>query len=373
VQVGVKVDDIYWLDKNQIELKMMVPDFFRIVPLLRKYRVRFRILEKKGVPFFLQKLRKRKMLYFGSIFFVLCLFALSSFIWQIDIEGTNEIPIPQVQMILKEEGIYLGQIKYRLPSYKRLQERLRERIPQAAWVGFRLEGTRAIVTIVTKKKVERNHEDVKSTGPVDLVANKHAMIVDMRVERGKPMVEIHDIVKKGQLLVSGKYGDPEQPETEKFIGAKGKVIGEVWYHSEVSLPLLEQKKEYTGLRDQVTHFFVGTKTLRNPFQRAPRFHQYETIETIRSFFLGGIKLPFGLVDEERLEMRFIKHRRSLAEAVELAKQRAREELRLKLGLDGRILEEKVLHQRVDNGKVYLKMHFDVLENIAVSQPILQGE
>jgi similar to stage IV sporulation protein len=28
---------------------------------------------------------------------------------------------------------------------------------------------------------------------------------------------------------------------------------------------------------------------------------------------------------------------------------------------------------VESGKVYLKVHFDAIENIALSQPILQGE
>ena len=43
----------------------------------------------------------------------------------------------------------------------------------------------------------------------------------------------------------------------------------------------------------------------------------------------------------------------------------REALKQTLGEDGKIFYEKVLHQRVDNGKVYLKIHFDAVENIAV--------
>jgi similar to stage IV sporulation protein len=37
------------------------------------------------------------------------------------------------------------------------------------------------------------------------------------------------------------------------------------------------------------------------------------------------------------------------------------------------LGQKVLQKRQENGKVYLKVHFDVIENIAKIQPILQGE
>lgn len=61
------------------------------------------------------------------------------------------------------------------------------------------------------------------------------------------------------------------------------------------------------------------------------------------------------------------------EAVRLGMERARADLLARLGQEGRVLEEKVLHERLDNGKVYLKIHFNAVENIAVPQPILQGE
>ncbi|SFJ08904.1 sporulation protein YqfD [Thermoflavimicrobium dichotomicum] len=373
IEHGVKAEDIYWVDKDRVELTLALPDFFRIIPFLRQYRIRIKILEKKGLPFLLQKIKRRKFFHIGFIFFIFILFAMSSFIWHIDIEGAEDFPTEHIRSILAEEGVFVGQFKYRLPNDRHLQERLLERLPEASWIGVRIEGTRAVITVVNKKKVDHLKKEQEEKGPVDLVSNKHAMIVDMQVERGRPVVDIYDVVQKGQLLVSGEYGNPEQPDTGKIVGAKGKVIGEVWYESEVTLPLIEERKEYTGQRDKVTHFFIGSKIFRNPFHRAMPLKRYETIQSMRSLYLGNWKLPFGLVDEERLEMRSVQYHRPLKEAIQLAIQRAKEELSINLGSEGRILTEKVLHQRIDNGKVYLKIHFDVLENIAVSQPILQGE
>jgi similar to stage IV sporulation protein len=197
--------------------------------------------------------------------------------------------------------------------------------------------------------------------------------VDMQIQRGRPVVGLNEVVQKGDLLVSGKYGDPLQETDDQIVGAKGKVLGEVWYESEVTVPLQVHRKEYTGRRDKHTHFFIGTKVLRNPFRKSLDLKQYETTQITRSFYVGNWKMPFGLVDEERLEMNFLQYRRTLSEAIQLAKLSAKEEMMTYLGSDGKIVNEKVLHQRVDNGKVYLKIHFDVVENIAVSQPILQGE
>ena len=63
------------------------------------------------------------------------------------------------------------------------------------------------------------------------------------VEVGKPVVLKNDHVEKGQLLVSGIYGNEESPT---IVSAKGIVYGETWYTSEVNVPLKTQFQVYTG-------------------------------------------------------------------------------------------------------------------------------
>lgn len=50
-------------------------------------------------------------------------------------------------------------------------------------------------------------------------------------------------------------------------------------------------------------------------------------------------------------------------------EQARSELLLKLGKDAKIMSEKVLHERMENGKVKMNIIFTVEENIARVQPI----
>ena len=52
---------------------------------------------------------------------------------------------------------------------------------------------------------------------------------------------------------------------------------------------------------------------------------------------------------------------------------AREDIKSRLDEDASIKGEKVLHQSIDNGKVKLSVHFQIIENIAQGQPIIQGE
>ena len=60
----------------------------------------------------------------------------------------------------------------------------------------------------------------------------------------------------------------------------------------------------------------------------------------------------------------------MEEALQAAKQAAREDVLRQAGKDAVIQDEKVLHVKRENGKVYLSIHFSVIEDIAVEQPIL---
>lgn len=339
-----------------------------------------RIQRKWGLPFWLYQIKLQKFFYAGVLIFFVLLFALSSFVWRVDIKGINQVPEDVVRTILKQEGVYQGQLKAKLPDTERLKERLLARIPESSWVGLQVSGTRILVTIVEKKQVEKMQDELPSYGPVHLVAKKGAMITDLNVEKGNPLVGVNDVVEKGETLVSGIYGESTEPSAEKkspapsrkVVGAKGKVYGEVWYDAEIEVPLLQQKKVLTGVRDKSSLPYIGKWIMRMPFQQ-PAFTKFERVQHVKPVRFGTWQLPIGWIDEEYFQMKHMNVRLPTQTASKLGIQQAKAELQRTLGEDGKILTQKVLHQRVENGKVYLKIHFDVVENIAVPKPILQGE
>lgn len=365
----LNLSHIQWMDHNEIQLTIPPEDFYRLKPLLRQTNTRVRILHKKGLPFLLNRIRKRRFFAWGILLFFILVLSLTSVIWSVDVEGNEKIPDTEIRHILREQGVFTGQLKFRIPSSEEIQYRLTEKLPHASWVGFRIEGTRAIVTIAEKKRVEQK-EDKEEKGPVDFIASKDAVIYDMSIKRGRAVVEIHDVVKKGQMLVSGKYGEPD---SEKIVGAKGQVLGQVWYESEVTVPLYQKRKVYTGIRETAYFPYLASRMIRFPFLYSDSFSRYETIRRVHSIQLQSYKLPFGWVKEERLEMKWVKQKLTEKEAIMIGVERAKEDLSAQLGEQGRILGEKVLHPRVDNGKVVMKIHFDAVEDIANPQPILQGE
>lgn len=65
----------------------------------------------------------------------------------------------------------------------------------------------------------------------------------MFVEKGEPLVTVNQHVEKGQMLVSGLIGSEEEKQK---VGAKGKIYGETWYKSKVTVPLETSFDVFTG-------------------------------------------------------------------------------------------------------------------------------
>jgi similar to stage IV sporulation protein len=371
VQAKVVLRDVHWINKELVHITVSITDLHTVRKAMQKQRVRGRIVKKSGLYFWCKKIKKRKFFVVGFAFFLCLLFFFSSFVWHVDIEGEKQIPEKDIRAILHKEGIYPGQLKVSLPASDVLQRKLLKQIPHVSWVGVRIEGTRVIVTVAEKKRIDTINEKKLIRRPVHLIAKKNAFIVDVRVSHGHPVVQVNDMVKKGQLLVSGTYG--ETPDSGKIVGAQGIVLGEVWYESEVVVPLTKVQKEYTGDRQRYTWPFLGSFVWSNPFHSPKPYAQFEQTRRIVAVQLGKYKLPFGIVHDDYWAVRQVKQQLKPIEAIALGRKQARMEMIQTIGEEGRILTEKILHQRVDNGKVYLKIHFDVVENISQEKPILQGD
>lgn len=368
----LQLRSITWVGPEKIQLILPVKDFFRLRPLLRSTGSKVRILHKQGFPFWWARLMRRRFFAWGMVMFIIILIGLSSVVWSVEVEGNEFIPESELRALLREEGVYVGQLKHRIQSTEEIQYNLTAKTPQLSWVGFRIEGTRAVLTVVEKKRVEEG-ENEGEQGPVNLIAKRSGLIYEMQVERGRPVVEVKDVVKKGQLLVSGYYGNPEQSEGGKLVGAKGKVWGQVWYESEVEVPLVQKRKVYTGNRESGYYPFVASRIVRPPFWQKESSTDFETIQHVKALQMGSWRLPFGWVEEERLEMEWVQKKIPEKEAIALGVERAKEDLIAQMGEGSRVVDQKVLHPRVDNGKVVMKIQFDAIENISQSQPILQGD
>lgn len=340
------------------------------VPALRKAArnsgCKISFLERKGGPFLGMKLRKYSGLVVGLVLFFFITFILSNMVWGIQIKGASPAVEHQITKELARMNIKVGKLQFTLPGMEDIQKELSNRIPSITWVGVQLQGTTFHFQVVEKKQPKKNSDQLH----INLVSSKNATIVQTMVEKGQGLVEKHQYVSKGQILVSGYIG---KEGSQKFVGAKGKVWAETWYKTKVEVPLKTSFSVFNG-DSKVKHTIsIGKSEVPIWGFGKNEFKEYEEEDDARSFHFLKWDLPFQYHKKTIMSKEIVKRVYTKEEAVQQAMKMARKDLRKETPEDSKILKENILHNHSDNGKVELTIHYQVLENIAVGQPMIQGD
>ncbi|MDQ0247829.1 sporulation protein YqfD [Bacillus fengqiuensis] len=217
---------------------------------------------------------------------------------------------------------------------------------------------------VVEKNEPRQSEAV--TNPQNLVARKRAVIVEMFVEKGDPVVKVHDYVKPGQLLVSGVYGKEDQTIS---VPSKGKILGETWYQSKVELPLKSNYKVFNGNEKKKYYLEIGNFSMLIWGFGKPEFTEFESDSIQHNVRFIKWDLPISFVTETIRESEKVARKYSKDEAIKMARETARRNIKDHIPEDAVIKDEEVLKQSVKDGKLNVTVFFKVIENIAVGQPI----
>jgi similar to stage IV sporulation protein len=263
-------------------------------------------------------------------------------------------------------GIHVGELQFFISDVETIQHDLTNRISNITWVGVELRGTTFHFQVVEKT----TPKPPKPLAPQHLVANQKAVITDMFVQSGKPVVKLHQFVKKGQLLVSGIVGSEDKPVA---VAATGEVMGKIWYQSTVEMPMKSDFQVYTGKEERKHAIEIGS--LRIPFWGFGKIKYAKYDEEKESYpvkFLGW-QLPLKYVEITAREKQMVAREYTKEEAVKAAESLARNDLKAKIPKDAKIVDEYTLHEKVENGKVKLALYFQVIENIAQAKPIIQGD
>lgn len=343
---------------------ILIRDFFRLRPLLRQTGCRCHVVKRGGLPFWLVRMRMRAGLAIGFFLFFLGVYMLSSFIWSVEVVGVHQMSLTSVNQAAEKIGIKPGAWKVKLSEPQTLQRQLLQSLPDASWVGVELHGTKAIIQVVEKEQQEKP----QALSPRHLVAKKKAVVHSILAEAGKVVVNIDQFVNKGQVLISGIIGNDTR---QAIVAARGKVEGEVWYLTNVTIPLEQKRVSFTGASEDNHFLLAGNYAVRIwPFQIQP-FQHVDTKEQKYQFSYHGYQFPLGWKVETRQEVEEQKYQLTPEKAVALAKEFGRQDVLKRAGKDATIKEEKVLHVKEENGKVYLSIHYSVIEDIAEEQPITQ--
>lgn len=270
----------------------------------------------------------------------------------------------QVLQAAKQEGLYPMQWSFRLQNADVISKKLVHSLPGTTWVGVEKKGTKVRIQVVEMTLPETP----SLQNPRHLVASADGVVTQIIAETGKAVVKKNTRVKKGQTLISGLIGSETN---SKAVVAKGTVRGLVWYEFKVEAPLVQQVKVYTGEKKSKWYAVLGSRALQVSGFGKDGFGNSETITHEERISWRNWTLPIGRMKETVMETELQERTLTEEEAKSVGLLQAKADVIEKAGRDAVIVDEIVLHEEADNGKVYMKVLFEVDQSLVTELPLVQ--
>lgn len=244
-------------------MKVSIKGFFALKTLLRKTGTKASVLQRYGLPFFVPKMKKRKIFVIGLLVCLLFWFLTGFYIWDIKIEGNYSLTEDVLMDYLETQGVHTAMRKKDL-RIEELEMQLREEYDIITWASLRVDGTALIIQIRENELPDNDYavqteEDSAEPGNdagsgTDIVAAKDGVIVYMITRKGVPQASVGDTVEKGQVLVSGAvpvYNDDTTVRRYQYYEADADIM--IMYEKSVSVERKTafQDKEYSGREKKI--------------------------------------------------------------------------------------------------------------------------
>lgn len=350
---------------NGASLNLLLDDFFVLRPLLRKTGCRMHVTARNGLPFRVARLWRRKLFAAGMLLFGVVLLLFCSMVWTIRVEGNERIASDDILAAARQEGVYPYQWIWRMDDPDKLSKKLISRVPGISWVGVERTGTSITIQVVEADQPESR----PLLSQRHLISRTDAVITEIYAEQGRPVVGIHSRVKKGQILISGALGDEENTQ---YVVAKGEVKGLVWHEYNIEVPLKTTSSSYTGERKDSTYLVIGDWAVQLWGYGKSGFEKSRTLTEHNLLSWRSLQLPLGVMTEKELEVKYTSAAKTEEEARAEGIARAKNDILAQYGTDSVIKSQKILHEKKDNGKVYMKVLFEVEERITEELPIVNN-
>lgn len=276
-------------EKNiRLYLNIGISDFKKITEVARKTKCKVKIIKKKGLPFVLNKYRKRKIFAMLLLVVIFTIMLTSNYIWNIEIQEENNYELLNLEEDLEESGLKIGTLKSKINS-KEIINNIRLKRNDVAWMGIELKGTNVIVKVV---KAEQKPDIIDDTEYCNIVSNKSGIITKINAQNGTAKVKIGDTVQEGTLLIAGimegKYTGT------RYVHSIGEIEAKVWYTKSKKIYYNQEKYTETGIQEQKYGVKINNFEI-NFHKGVSKFEFYDTINEEKKFKLfSNLYLPISV-------------------------------------------------------------------------------
>lgn len=312
-------------------LNVRINDFKKLGQIAKKTKCRIKINRKKGLPFLLNRYRKRKIFGIFLIVVIALIMVSSNYIWNIEIQIEANEQIEGIRRELEEAGLVVGKNKNKIKSNEIIQQ-IRLKRKDISWIGLELKGTNAIVKIVKAKAAPKIIDENDYT---NIVASKSGIITKIIAQNGTAKAKVGDTVKEGTVLIegtmTGKYTDL------RYVHSIGEVEAKVWYSKTEKIYYRNEEKQYTNNEENKYSLKINNFKI-NFYKTLSKFEIYDTIDTEKKVkIFSNLYLPISLIKTTNKEQIKVEKQYSLEEAKTIGIEQAKQELNSEIGETNNIL------------------------------------
>ncbi len=293
----IELWNIRYIEAGKINCEMSVNGLRMLGKLKKHTGCRIRILKRDGIRFGFKRIHRRVGLLFGFCLVCAVIYALSSFIWTIEITGCERVSEARVMQVMNELGIRTGVRASSIsPEYLRNYALLE--LPELSWLTVTTNGSHAVIDVRERdEKPDIVPEDI----PCDIVAGETGLVTMLRVRAGQAVVKTGKMVEEGDMLVTGfmSYLDGQYV---KLVHAMADVYARVWDKVDTVMVKSTDEKRYTG--EQTTRYAINIAGYRINiyFDSSISYTKCDKIVERKRLSMGDeVYLPVTLIKEKYIE------------------------------------------------------------------------
>jgi len=281
---------------------------------------------------------------------------LSSFVWFIEVEGSENITVDDLGGYLREKGLHIGAWRSSL-DHERIASAILKDYPELAWAGISIKGSRAHVKLVDKAVVVPEQRI-----PGDIVASKAGVLLRVIATSGQAVVNSGITVSPGQVLISGTVIVEEEIASQ--VMAEGIAEARVWYEAFGNAQISRDIEYPTGNTATSELIRIGGRDFSLAGPSECPFGLYES-ETTKRILLPGVEHITITYQELDLKNETISREQAIIEAASQAEARIKAMLLQEVS----VVDTKTTDEwSADGNTVTVRILIETLEDIGKFLP-----
>ncbi len=352
---NIQITKIRNIVPGVVRFEILIKDFKKLRKIARKTKCKVKIKKKSGIYFRITKYKKRKMILILALLLIVLMIASSCFIWKIEVCGNTYLQKEKIIKDLKDSGVYIGKFRLNIDK-KKVINNMRIVEQDITWAGLDFDGTKAILTIVEKTRLDE--DEIQNTKIGNIVATKSGILTRIIPSNGTAIYKEGSYIQKDSVLIEGaiynKYIE------NKKVTAKGIVRANCEYNFDLVYYFNDIEKEYTSKTKYRFNFGTDDKNIINSLNK---LYKYDITKSEKKIHIFKFILQFNTYKcKEYVEKNVIKTEDETFAQYEKESNNLIEKS-INENCENGVLLKKQYTKEVDDEKIIYHTVYNVEENI----------